>query len=373
MAGLLSVGVVLAFLAPLTQAARGLPQERPSQDILIGRLLDEELRPIANTELDFGVWCREMGGVGTRLRTDEGGRFELHRGLEASRVTYEYLWIEAWRDSPARDRFQEARAWADLTLFVPPGTYDCGDLVLAAPRSMKRLARLRDAQLEDEYHRWHKASRMNGVFYDEYEACLVEMSRRGGESWQSFLRRELEAGRLIWRPSYGDDEHPPVCDLEVLTALRRAEGKPDPLTLVIDGKAPLLFEGSTRRLPVIRFHFKNTDEGGECFALTQSGDSRRSGGARIRVEVRDADGQLVAPPPAPSAGPRIGGGFTRRLLEPGATLPGRIDLDDYVQITRTGDYQLRLQYHDRARITDLDDVSGWIVSSSAPFTLRVRP
>jgi hypothetical protein len=73
---------------------------------------------------------------------------------------------------------------------------DRGAVGLADRGEDARLRRMDDVQLELEHARIAELIRREGLQHAwDHSKCLLEMARRGGDRWTSFLRRELELAR----------------------------------------------------------------------------------------------------------------------------------------------------------------------------------
>ncbi|MBI4600586.1 MAG: tetratricopeptide repeat protein [Planctomycetes bacterium] len=183
------------------------------------------------------------------------------------------------------------------------------------------------------------------------ELCLVEMARRGGKAIEDCLARA--AGER----------------LEVLTALRRAQGKRDPLEVVVKG--PLDRECELGELPAFEVALTNVDDDKRAFEFTRGGDYRSGRLERWRFDVVDvAENPL---PPLPSPDSVHGGlmGFGR--LEPGESWETTLEMSKYVDIASPGEHTVRIQYHDHLEIADQTLVDDLILSSSKPLRLVVKP
>jgi hypothetical protein len=215
-----------------------------------------------------------------------------------------------------------------------------------------------------------------------FESCLHEMARRGGEPWVALLREELARARADVDVVSGR-EGPPH-DLEVLTALRRAERKPDPLELAVEWEGTPVFEFP--ELPVFALRIVNRDEDGEAFGLTIGGDYRSGRLARWAVELEGAEGERVGRRVDWPWG--VGGGlFTRGVLAPGRSLgweplrfadeqdeprPLRLPMREYATPVGPGAYVARVLYHDQRDLTYVTDLRRLVLSRSAPLPFEWR-
>lgn len=329
---------------------------------LVGRLLDEAGAPIAATELQFSV-CTQGDGVTSRgiaVRTDAGGRFSMPLLQAVPPGGRRYVSIRAARnDAASRTRVGLGAAVVDLSGELAPGPHELGDIVLVVPGSSVYLATLDDAALARRY----AACQLGGYDAPRVEHCLLEMVRRATPHWIAFLEQELE--RI--RADAASQRSPDPRELTYLTALRRAEGKPDPLQVVVAGA---VFATRLPATPVLDLALTNADVDGASFPLARGGSYRSGRFARCTLDATDAAGRRLATLPAPGS---MGGGmFSRGTLSPGASIPIRLDLGDYVRFPGPGEYTVRVLYHDDEDIADARSVDGRILAHSAPFMVRLE-
>lgn len=337
-----------------------------SWPVLVGRVLDEDLVPVASRELCFTVTrtqrSRYSGSTSSRgadVQTDADGRFDFPLLHGIPERGHRYLVVSA----PGR-----VEAMVDLTREIPPGNCELGDLVLAAPGAEKLLGRLGDDGLEAHYREAMHLRSLDYGHQRRVEACLLEMARRGTPLWASFLEAELARIRSEDESVRTDLES--GLDLEYLTALRRAQDRPDPLIVTVLGDPP--FEATFPEAPAIRCRLENADAGGESFVVTSGGSYRSGRFARCRVDAIAPGGRALTPLPEP--GGLGGGGISRdEVLEPGEYLSLHIPLRDYVQFPQPGDYRVRIQYHDNENIDTEATLAGYVVSSSPYFEVRMNP
>lgn len=207
-----------------------------------------------------------------------------------------------------------------------------------------------------------------------YEACLSEIVRRGGERWASVLRSRRDALMEREFDLYGDaaDLVPgSYFNLELLTALRRVEGKSDPLQIFVElpnneiAATPL-------SLPQLRVSIKNVDGAQQEVGFTFGGNYRSGRQARWRLAVVDTEGRWV--PRRAQHGLITGGGlYERGVLRHGESWETVIDARRFIATPLPGRYTLQVLYHDTRTIADLKDISGLIVSKSAEIPFVVEP
>lgn len=199
----------------------------------------------------------------------------------------------------------------------------------------------------------------------ELDGALGEVLRRGGESWVSVLEAQLEVAAR----HTAEGAHLSVPrDLGILTALRRLEGKPDPIELLVD----LPEEGwslTFPELPTLSVTARNVDERAVGF---QIGGNYRSGrSTRWNVVAFDANGKRQ-PGVDPWLG--MGGGLsTRQLLSAGNTWEIDLPMASYTAPAGPGRTFFEVHYHDEATIADDPDPRGWITSKSKRFEFEWKP
>lgn len=165
-------------------------------------------------------------------------------------------------------------------------------------------------------------------------------------------------------------------NLELLTALRRVQQKPDPL--VIDLQFPDELKGDTRSLPKIAVKLRSADieqkslwvcRGRRCHS------SHRQ--AQWRFEVQRADGVWLDPRRRERAFPdiRLGGGVKcDGPLLYGETLETELPMGDFVSVSEPGEYTVTLLYHPKLPIADFEQESPLdrlTIFRSRSFKLKV--
>ena len=206
---------------------------------------------------------------------------------------------------------------------------------------------------------------------------LCEAIRRGGKEWSRFVagRWEEERESLLkaTRDSVKDEgprgevaRHPSV---EWLTAIRRLEGKPDPLVILVAGKRTRsCYLGHAASLFVL---LTNLDVNRTGVQFTDGGDYRSGRQARWRLEVTDPQGHVL---PQRSRLDFEGGGiYGESTLQYGESWATELNIASFVRIEMPGKYKMRVLYHDHVTIADCDNVAGLIVSVSLPIELTVEP
>lgn len=201
---------------------------------------------------------------------------------------------------------------------------------------------------------------------DARSRCLVEMSRCGGPIVVSFLGRMCDE-RVAAQRANGNRNRD-ESTVELLTALRRAQGKPDPLPIVVS--VPDESESIFPNLPVVDAALVNRDFDKTPVTFQDGGDYRSGRQDRWRFDVRDARGTVM--PVKPRQSP-IGGGISRMsILKHEESWETPLPMRKFIDLP-PGDYTVVVEYHDEKTISDLRDTAGLVVCRSEPFKLHVQP
>jgi tetratricopeptide (TPR) repeat protein len=198
------------------------------------------------------------------------------------------------------------------------------------------------------------------------EAYLCEMLRRGGKAIEAGLRRYNDELLDAWAnaPGYSYER---TSNLEVLTVLRRLQGKSDPVQILPSLAIPT--ECTFPDLPNFDVGLVNCDCEKKPVIYTEGGDYRSGRQERWRFEVRDARGDLLPLLGSPSS---IGGGLSNVwLLEKGQSWDTTLRMSSFVNL-EPGRYTVRILYHNRLTIADLDSTDGLIMCRSQVFPLHVK-
>ena len=256
-------------------------------------------------------------------------------------------------DGGGRVRFRNL--WA-----LPWGRSAVGHGAPYDPRS--EVAGFTDAELQAELRTALAGETHRRYWVGTFEAVLSEAIHRGGPDWEGFLREALALARA-------EEDGYRRADLELLTALRRVQGRRDPLRVVLLNPAPL--EATFPELPALSVALENADEEDEVFTLSRGGDYRSGRQARWRLAVHDEGGAPV--PGLPGLMGPGGGLHSRGPFEPGERWTTELRTGRFVELPRPGRYGVQVLYHDQLAIADEADVAGRIVSGSEPFTLYWKP
>jgi hypothetical protein len=246
--------------------------------------------------------------------------------------------------------------------FLRPRAAGPSDAAVQRRGALEKFAALSDAALDEQFAalaasgQWHHAT--------DYEPCLTEMVRRGMvDSLQKHYDALMHSGS---EPNHGFPKN-----LELLTALRRAQGRPDPLRIEVSlgGAAQLQINESA---PAVRAAVTNVDAERQPVHFTRGGDYRGGRRERWRAVLTDSRGRRVRESNFMSF---MGGGIASLgPFEFGASDQDghAFDLRRYVAPTRSGKYQLQLVYHNEVDIASDPDLDGLIVTRSEPIDVVIR-
>jgi hypothetical protein len=258
----------------------------------------------------------------------------------------------------------------------------------ASEASVQQLVDLLDTKIERRYWSTH-------VDNNDYEAMLQKIIRHGRAAEKPLVSklkhdavllkeaknrldkyRELD---LLERPvgfwAERDEVDRLSNNLELLTALRRVQQKPDPLLIqVIPPKEMKAIPG---KLPTFSVKLKSVDlEKTPIWMqlIPHFHGTRRE--SQWRFEVRTNAGDLL--PIRPNTNPfRFGGGIkSDGWLRQGDYLDTKLPMRDFIDISEPGEYTVALVYHSKlpiADITDVDELNDLIVFRSQSFPLTVQP
>jgi hypothetical protein len=227
------------------------------------------------------------------------------------------------------------------------------------------LEKLSDDQLRDAF-----AASQDQYRYDsgsEYELCLVEMARRRMTADLQEAYDELMSERSKIKAA-------PLRDnAKLLTALRRAQGHPDPLKIHAE-LTHSLWDGRRTTAPLLIASVENVDVDREDVYFVEGGDYGSGRKTRWRVHFCDEKGNQVPGACVRSWG--TGGGlFAARPLLFGmvAYQRNRLDARQHVKPPPPGHYNLQVVHSLDAEIADDPDLTGLIVFRSQPFEVVVTP
>jgi hypothetical protein len=254
------------------------------------------------------------------------------------------------------------------------------------------LQKLSDANLFAKYDTAADYSWVEDKGEITRQELLTEVIRRGGASAEKWLRttmerdyerrdKEKEALELLKAKHEADPKNEALREkyweqervvrrleenLEIFTALRRVQKKPDPLTITLS--VPKDAQATTRSLPVLDVKITNTDPEKLPIWFKFGGDGRGGRPARWRIEGVDERGKALVPDTRWAS---LGGLLERGYLSGGESFEIQLEMRSFVKIADPGEYTLRVLYHNNVTIAELEDLSGLIVCESKPFKLKV--
>jgi hypothetical protein len=226
--------------------------------------------------------------------------------------------------------------------------------------ALDKFAASSDEELDEQFGviaastQWHHAA--------DYEPCLTEMVRRKmvdelQKHYDALMARDLSVSGFPY-------------NLELLTALRRAQGKPDPLQIEISLVDPKTISMEPQA-PAVQARITNVDAEKQPVHFTRGGDYRGGRRERWRATLTDEWGRAVRDSNFQSW---IGGGIASLgPFEFGAVdADGHaFDLRRYVAPARSGKYRLQLFYHNQLNLADEPDMTGLIVMKSKPLDVVI--
>ena len=226
--------------------------------------------------------------------------------------------------------------------------------------ALEKFAACTDAELDQEFTaialgtQWQHDSK--------YEPCLTEMVRRKMvNQLQKHYDALMAGGDTFARFPY---------NLELLTALRRAQGRPDPLLIEISLGASA-DANLDPQVPAVQAKITNVDVEKQPVHFTRGGDYRGGRRERWRAVLTDQQGRVVRDSNFLSL---IGGGIASiGPFEFGATDSDghAFDLRRYVAPDRSGKYRLQLFYHNELDLAGEPDMTGLIVTKSNPLDVTI--
>ncbi len=198
--------------------------------------------------------------------------------------------------------------------------------------------------------------------------CLVEMSRRGGPVVDTFLTRKHDE-LLAAQRGNGNRNRRDESNVELLTALRRAQGKPDPLPVVVSGADEL--EAIFPNLPVFEAALVNCDVQKLPVTFKEGGDYRSGRQDRWRFDVRDAKSKPM--PVKQHSGIIEGGGlYHMSVLKHEESWETVLPMRKFIHLP-PGDYTVVIQYHDDETISGRPRTEELVVCRSEPIKLHLQP
>lgn len=197
---------------------------------------------------------------------------------------------------------------------------------------------------------------------------LLELVRRKGPVVVKFLEQKYDEFLDVQRRA-NDIGRSRRSSVALLTALRRAQGKPDPLPIVVNG--PDEMESIFPNLPTLDAALVNRDFQKKRITFTDGGDYRSGRQDRWRLNVRDSKGNII--PVKAYEGIIEGGGLSHMgVLKSGESWDTVIPMRKFIELP-PGDYTVTVEYHDDLTISGYAHTAGLLVCRSEPFKLHVQP
>ena len=208
----------------------------------------------------------------------------------------------------------------------------------------------------------------------DYESCLNEFVRRGTNEGAALLRKHFDSLMTQKFKRYEGQEEPDpgsFFNLELLTALRRIQKQPDPLSIFVEtGGRPITAKSLS--LPTLKVTIKNVDVGKQDVGFTEGGEYRTGRQARWRLQVVGEKGDVVEA--RRQRGILFSGGvFGEVVLKYGESWETVLDVRKFIESPLPGRYQLQVLYHNTKTIADEDEISNLVVSKSALIPFVVEP
>lgn len=202
-------------------------------------------------------------------------------------------------------------------------------------------------------------------YHAEYEPCLMEMARRKmtAELNERYRTMFAEAAKKL------PFEHP--YNLPLLSSLRRAEGKADPLAISlsiedVSGKA------LDYRPALVRAKIQNVDSGGESLYFVHGANACRPRKMHWKFTLTSEQGERLVPEKAWFGS--VSGVFNWEVLTPNQAVSGDylFDLRAYLVNPKPGRYTLQAYYQPGGWFTGREDVESRIVLKSDPVLVEVQ-
>ncbi|QDU26129.1 hypothetical protein ETAA8_12030 [Anatilimnocola aggregata] len=234
------------------------------------------------------------------------------------------------------------------------------------PESLRRrqiLKELREFNDQDLLARFNRSLQQDRtvIYTDqpEYSCCLTEMATRGLSTELELHLKEKTLVAGSWVPENTTE----------LTALRRAQGKPDPLKITVGpgAQGPGGYELASHRIEVL---LQNVDVDNQLVHHVHSQERNYDQLSQWRVELKDVHDQPV--PNSNYVDLVRGGTSYRSHLQRGETEKYHFDVRKYVAPPATGRYRLQVILgSERDYIEYEPDLTGLIVIRSEPVWVDV--
>ena len=226
---------------------------------------------------------------------------------------------------------------------------------------INQLRQMSEAELKSYFQELQDGDRLRWT--SQLDLCLSEMIRRGAD-WSPYLKTKFdELNRSAGDKEYSEHRN----NLKLLTAIRRAEGQPDPVVVEIES-----FDRerlTCMSLPRIHVALKNVAE--QPVNIAVGGNYRSGRLTRWRALLTNEKGETVPVRPWLLA---MGGGLMSwRDIPPGESVKTELLLQHMVDVMPPGKYQFQIVYSDSATILLQDSLEGLILCKSEPMEIEIHP
>ncbi|MFK7820842.1 MAG: hypothetical protein AB8G99_19165, partial [Planctomycetaceae bacterium] len=199
---------------------------------------------------------------------------------------------------------------------------------------------------------------------------LEPLQPKDRRAWNEMTQAELDLSDEFYRVQSDFREAAPR--IELLTALRRLQGKPDPVHVVVTGLSRGSYPLQWPEMPTAHVSVRNIDTLQEPVRSQLGGNNRSGRAERFKIQVRNTRTgevtQETLPPPSMFSGGRLGG----TTLEFGEGWHTSLPLADFVPQLQPGDYAVRVLYHDHQCIADHDSTEDLICCQSREYELIIE-
>lgn len=287
---------------------------------------------------DFWVFGHSQQGAVTsceRLRVGSDGSFEGRLKVQAQLSGELSLCIVSAGGTDT---------WASEKVdWTSASHHDVGTVPLTSFVASKES--VSDAALEVEYQKarlfWvHTES---GAWICE---CLSEMVRRAG-AWVPWLGEEFERVRSGERLGWRGREIP---DLIVLTALRRAQRKPDPVDF---GVASVMRDSGA---PSLELWVRNVDVERQPFTIEELVFNRDTRDVRVSIEIVDSQG-ITPKGIAPGGSGRV---VANRILRSGEVAMLEVELSSFIDTDGVGKARLIVRFNALGAAQPMTAFGRWL-------------
>lgn len=154
-----------------------------------------------------------------------------------------------------------------------------------------------------------------------------------------------------------------VGGLEVLTTIARLAGKPDPVSLRIDGYRVNRGSKEASGTLSVAFRYEYEPVPGIQPCLMLGGDRAMGRSTRFEIDMRAPNGHPVAQVSKSVSG-RFGGFLREWVLSCGETVAVEIPLEEHIAIPQSGRYFVRVRFHNTIPLLGRQDAAYLITLAS---------